>query len=114
MARAAGSRAFSVEWTVAASDDLNEILGYILARDPRHALKVNDDIGAKAEALDHMPQRGRIIPELKFHGVMNYRELLIGPWRLMYRIEGNTVWIVSLLDGRRQLEDLLLERFLRS
>ena len=41
-------------------------------------------------------------------------ELLIKPWRLIYRIDPKTVWVLALLDGRRQLDDLLLERFLRS
>ncbi|TVR43463.1 MAG: type II toxin-antitoxin system RelE/ParE family toxin [Planctomycetota bacterium] len=111
MARA--KTTYVVEWAVTARDDLDEIIGYILARDPLNALKVNDTIEAQASTLDHMPHRGRIVPELKFHGVINYHELLIGPWRLMYRIEGDAVWVVSLLDGRRQLADLLLERFLR-
>lgn len=113
MAKAKGKSTYAVEWAVTARDDLDEIIGYILARDPMNALKVNDTIEARANTLDQMPQRGRIVPELKFHGVMTYHELLVGPWRLMYRIEGKTVWVVSVLDGRRQLEDLLLERFLR-
>lgn len=114
MAKGKKKASYAVEWAVTARNDLDEIIGYILARDPINALKVLDKIEAKATTLDHMPQRGRLVPELKFHGVTTYRELLIGPWRLMYRIDEKTVWVVSLLDGRRQLEDLLLERFLRS
>ena len=103
----------AVEWAATARDDLEEIIGYILARDPLNALKVLDRIEAKARTLDHMPQRGRIVPELKFHGVTTYRELQTHPWRLVYRVDEGAVWVVSLLDGRRQLDDLLLERFLR-
>ncbi len=105
--------AYSVEWAVTARDDLDEIIGYILARDPINAMKVLEKIEAKANTLNHLPQRGRIVPELKFHGVRTYYEVLTGPWRLMYRIDTKTIWVVSLLDGRRQLDDLLLERFLR-
>ncbi len=97
-----------------ASSDLDEIIGYILARDPIHALKVLATIDAKAGGLDHLPHRGRLVPELKFHGVTIYHDALIKPWRLVYRIDGHQVWVLSLLDGRRQLDDLLLERFLRS
>lgn len=114
MAKAGGKAPFAVAWAMTARDDLDEIIDYILARDPIAALCVNDHIESQANTLDHMPQRGRIVPELKFHGVTIYHELLIKPWRLLYRTEGKTVWVVSLLDGRRQLDDLLLERFLRS
>jgi len=60
-----------------------------------------------------MPTRGRIVPELKRHGVTGFRELIERPWRMIYFIKGKRVSVVSVLDGRRQLEDLLLERFLR-
>ncbi len=43
-----------------------------------------------------------------------WRELLIEPYRLIYRIEGDTVTVLALFDGRRDLEDLLLERLVRS
>lgn len=114
MAKGKKKGTHTVAWAVTARGDLDEIIGYILAKDPINALKVLDKIEDMANTLDHLPQRGRLISELKFHGVTTYRELLIGPWRLMYRIDGKTVWVVSLLDGRRQLDDLLLERFLRS
>ena len=57
--------------------------------------------------------RGRIVPELHWHGVARFQELIERPWRLIYRIDGSTVYVVSVLDGRRQREDLLLARFLR-
>lgn len=105
---------YAVEWAATATGDLEEIIGYVLARDPIHAIKVLETIEIASQSLVHLPLRGRIVPELKFHGVTAYHELLIGPWRLIYRVSTSTVWVVSLVDGRRQLDDLLLERFLRS
>ncbi len=105
---------YAVEWAATAKSDLDEIVDYLLERDPINAMKVLDAIEASAKSLGLLPLRGRIVPELKFHGVTAYRERVIGPWRLLYRIGENTVWVVSLVDGRRQLDDLLLERFLRS
>ena len=43
-----------------------------------------------------------------------WRELVIRPYRLVYRIEGDTVIVLAVFDARRDLEDLLLERLLRS
>ena len=113
MAKRTKKPTHTVEWTATARDDLDEIIGYLLAEDPLNALQVLDKIEAKAEALNLIPQRGRLVPELKFNGVTTYRELIIKPWRIIYRIDDHSVWVVSLLDGRRQLDDLLLERFLR-
>ena len=107
---------YAVEWAKTAHGDLDEILSYIVARDSMNALKALDKIEVAANSLHQFPKRGRLVPELKYHGVNNYHELLIGPWRLLYRISETekTAWVVALIDGRRQLEDLLLERFLRT
>ena len=60
-----------------------------------------------------MPLRGRIVPELRAQGVQFYRELLSPPYRIMYRVKDRLVLVVAVLDGRRNLDDLLLDRFLR-
>jgi hypothetical protein len=39
---------------------------------------------------------------------------VIRPYRLVYRVEADTVTVLALFDGRRDLEDVLLERLLRS
>ena len=104
---------YKVSWVQTALDDLDEIIGYIMTDSPINAMKVLDRIEESAAALATLPDRGRIVPELKFHGVTKYHELIIKPWRLLYRVNGQLVSVVSVVDGRRQLEDLLLERFLR-
>ena len=60
-----------------------------------------------------MPKRGRIVPELAAVGVHGCRELLPSPWRIIYRISEDMVYVLAVVDGRRNLGDLLLERFLR-
>ena len=42
-----------------------------------------------------------------------WREPIVRPYRLVYRIEGDTVTELAVFDGRRDLEDILLERLLR-
>ena len=105
---------YEVEWTDAAREDLEAIADYIIAVDgPINALKVVEHLEERAESLTTFPMRGRVVPELRWHGVMSYRELVEKPWRLVYRIEAQRVLVVSALDGRRRLEDLLLDRFVR-
>ena len=46
-------------------------------------------------------------------GIRNWRELIVKPYRIIYRIDEDTVNVLAVLDGRRDLQDLLLERLIR-
>ena len=104
---------YVIDWAITARDDLEEIASYVAEDSSINALKVVERIEARAQSLATLPMRGRIVPELHWHGVARFQELIERPWRLIYYIDGSTVYVVSVLDGRRQLEDLLLARFLR-
>jgi len=39
--------------------------------------------------------------------------MVIKPWRVIYRIEKKCVYVVSVIDCRRNVEDVLLERLLK-
>lgn len=56
--------------------------------------------------------RGRKVPELVEIEVSEYRELVHPPLRLMYRVAGSEVVLIGVLDSRRGLADLILERAL--
>lgn len=104
---------YTVEWAFTARDDLEAIVFYLAEDSAINALSVVARIEARAETLVTLPMRGRIVPELRWQGVMTFQELIEKPWRLIYRIEAHRVVVVSVLDGRRNLEDLLLDRFVR-
>ncbi|HFD13475.1 MAG TPA: type II toxin-antitoxin system RelE/ParE family toxin, partial [Crenotrichaceae bacterium] len=70
-------------------------------------------IKTRVSALYSFPQRGRIVPELKEHGILQYRELIVPPWRVIYRISGQSVYVLSVIDSRRNVEDILLQRLVR-
>jgi toxin ParE1/3/4 len=44
----------------------------------------------------------------------SWRELVVKPYRILYRVSSDTVTVLAVFDGRRDLEDLLLERLLRT
>jgi len=67
----------------------------------------------KANTLQTFPLRGRVPPEMQNVAITVYREIFIKPWRLVYKVEESTVHIVGLFDGRRNLEDILIERLSR-
>lgn len=104
---------YSVLWTKTAEQDLWNIIDYIAQESEDRALAILHEIRTAASALESMPDRGRIVPELKDHGISMYRELVISPWRLICRTEGRNVFILSVLDARRDLEDILFERLIK-
>ncbi|WP_269745173.1 type II toxin-antitoxin system RelE/ParE family toxin [Desulfonatronovibrio magnus] len=67
----------------------------------------------KTSALYTLPHRGRIVPQLKAQGINTYRELVIAPWRIIYRISDTVVFVFPVIDSRRNLEDILFHRFTR-
>jgi len=50
---------------------------------------------------------------LKHLDVLTYRELIVRPWRIIYRFDAQRVYVLGVLDGRRDLASLLLERLTR-
>ena len=105
---------YHIVWTKRAEKDLVAIVSYIARDFPSNALNILRKIKKATSRLNHAPTRGRIIPELREQGVLQYREIIITPWRIMYRVSGKSVFILSVLDSRQNIEDVLLERFLNS
>ena len=103
-----------VIWTNVAENDFKEIIDFISIDSPQNALKLLKSIKQKASNLYTLPERGRIVPELQSQGIFQYRELIIPPWRLMYRIDERKVYVLSVIDSRRNVEDILLARLMNS
>jgi toxin ParE1/3/4 len=102
---------YHVLWSNIAENDLKSILEYIIADDdPSNAIKIFKNLNKKAASLYNFPEKGRIVPELKDQGILSYRELVIPPWRILYRVSENNVYELSVLDSRRNIEDILLKR----
>ncbi len=107
-------RTFVVRWTEMAAEDLASILVYFADDTPRRAVEILDRIESRAASLRTFPMRGRVVPELRWHGITTFRQLVEKPWRIICRVNGAKVLVYAVVDGRRSLEDLLLERFVRS
>lgn len=105
---------FSVTLIQEAEDDLFDIYGYILNNDsPAHAEYVILKLQEACINLDEMPERGHIPPELERIGTTGFKEIHFKPYRIIYEIEKKTVFVHCVLDGRRDLQDLLERRLLR-
>lgn len=103
---------YQVFWTLSAQQDLNKIIEYIAADNEIQAKNIYLTMKQKADGLRQMPLQGRIVPELRCYGILIYRELISPPWRMIYKTEDNKVWILAVIDGRRNMEDILLDRFI--
>ncbi len=103
-----------VYWSPVAKSDLVGIIQYISENNPETARKIFQGLRTECAKLAPFPLSGRIVPELKKQNVIIYREILVLPWRIIYRVVNETIYILAVFDGRRDLQDVLLERILRS
>ena len=106
----AETKSYQVLWTHTAQQDLTEIVDYIAQDSIDDALAILQKLETKAALLITLPNRGRIVPELLHTGISQYRELVNAPWRIIYRVENKQVLIMAVLDSRRNLQTVLLNR----
>ncbi|MBF0290167.1 MAG: type II toxin-antitoxin system RelE/ParE family toxin [SAR324 cluster bacterium] len=105
---------YEIIWSEVAENDLKRIVEYIAIDNLENGLKVLKKIRTKTSTLSLSPQRGRVVPELKDHGILQYREQIITPWRIIYRVSDKDVYILTVIDSRQNVEDILLERLVNS
>jgi toxin ParE1/3/4 len=103
---------YKVIWANVAENDVKNIIAYIAEDSPQNALNILNTIQQKASHLYALPERGRIVPDLKDQGIVQYRELIIPPWRLIYRLFERKVYVLSVIDSCQNVEDILLNRFI--
>jgi toxin ParE1/3/4 len=103
-----------VLWARSARRDLESIISYLSERSPQAALATLDRLERKAKSLVSLVDRGRVVPELGRLHVREYRELIVPPYRLIYRALGVDVLVLAVFDARRSLEDVLLDRLIRA
>lgn len=97
--------------TPEAIEDILEIYSYILERDgEEQAESILSRLEKTAYSLNNLVQRGKFPDELVPFGNRKVREVQETPWRIFYRIEKNEVFVLAVLDGRRSMAELLLER----
>lgn len=100
-------------WSNDAGEEFIHIIEYTIERfSAKVAEETYSRVSRKLEKLLILPNAGRIVPELKQIGLSTYREIIENPWRIIYRIDGETIFIVSIIDSRRNVEELLYKKII--
>jgi toxin ParE1/3/4 len=108
-------RRLQVSLTEDAARDLEEIFDYIAEHDdPAKANHVLDRIEEVVESLALFPERGSHPKELLSLGIRDYRQTFFKPYRVIYRIVGQRVYVYLIVDSRRDPQTLLARRLLET
>lgn len=90
-------------WSDEALSDIEALADYISKDSPYYAAAFIRDIIEASRTLDDFAHRGRIVPELNDPDI---RELLIGNYRLIYRITKSEIIITTLVHGARDFRSM--------
>ena len=90
-----------IEWSSKAENDLNEIIDYIAQDSLEYALSFYEQIREKVENLAKFPKIGRKVTELDDPKI---RELILGNYRIIYRLLEEKVQVVRIFHGSRIMD----------
>ncbi len=104
---------FAVLLTNDAARDIEALYDYIALHDaPQKADYVLEQIEKAFSRLSEFPERGAYPKELAALGIREYREIFFKPYRIIYRIMDKDVYVLLIVDGRRDMQTLLQRRLL--
>jgi plasmid stabilization system protein ParE len=93
--------AYEVVWSPRAVEDVEAIALYIAADSTSYAAAVVRKIVDTTRSLRRFPFAGRIVPEF---GEENIREKLVYSYRIIYRIQDETITIAAVIHCKRLLD----------
>ena len=106
-------RKYEVLLTEGAEQDLESIYDYIAEFDCKASADyVLDRLLEVVESLSAFPERGACPKELVALGIRDYRQTAFKPYRVIYRVMAQKVYIYVIADGRRNMQSLLVRRLL--
>ena len=100
-------------WSEDAGDELIEIISYI----KYHAGKITAEktfkkIDDEVRKASENAEGRRIAPMLMKFGINDIHQINIRPWAIFYKVENNEMEIISIIDQRRNLEEILYKKLL--
>lgn len=95
--------ALIVRWSETAWDDVDQIVEFIAQDSPSYAVAFVRQARDLARSLKSFPNRGRVVPEI---GTSTIREVPLGSHRMIYRVAKETVDVLGIVHGARDLAAL--------
>ena len=92
---------YRVVWSPRALDDVESIASYISRDSTAHASAVVTKIIRATRTLRRFPFAGRIVPEFEDETL---RERFVYSYRIIYRVQGQTITVAAVIHGKRLLE----------
>ena len=92
---------YRVVWSPRALDDVDSIASYISRDSTAHASTVVTKIIQATRTLRRFPFAGRTVPEFEDQAL---RERFVYSYRIIYRVQGQTVTVAAVIHGKRMLE----------
>ena len=92
-------------WTAEALNTLEEIAEYIAVSSETAASKLVVRVFEKTDRLEQFPKSGRLVEELR---EMAYREVIVNPCRVIYKIDNETVYILHVVRQERELRRFII------
>jgi toxin ParE1/3/4 len=89
-----------ISWSPLAVERAAEIVDYIALDKPSAAENWINTVFSKVKALEFAPEIGRIVPEI---GNCQFRELIYGNYRIIYRLEQKRISILTIRHGTQIL-----------
>ena len=98
------TKGYHVKITTVAKRDIQDIWDYIAEDSPRTAEEFIGKLEEKIGSLSSFPQRNPLIPEASLLHTQLYRHLIYQKYRIVYRIDQQTVLILRVIHGAKLLD----------
>ena len=92
--------AYKIKWSPKAAEDVEAITSYISQDSPAYAAAVVEKILDVTRNLSYFPFAGRVVPEFDEETI---REQFAYSYRVIYRVQGETITIAAVVHGKRLL-----------
>jgi toxin ParE1/3/4 len=104
---------YKINWSKDAGEEFIEIISWYKHTTGKNiAQRIYSKINSRIKKLKDMPGMGKPVQILKDIGINDYRQIIQDHWIIYYKVEGQTVNIISVIDGRRNLEEILYKKMI--
>ena len=94
-----------ITWTGPALANIDDIADYIELHNTKVAKALVQRIFSKVDRLEEFPESGKVPLEIEN---LNFREIVVPPCRIFYKVKGNNVYILHVMRQERDLKNFIL------